>query len=205
MNPVMFSYPDRTSQLYEIGDIDGVVFCLSKTRLASLASGLVNTSAEDFRDTLFSSAFSFIDVIAQLRPKLRRPCSVVALSFFGSQVVVGQYGLMGVAKAALEQTIRTLAWELGNDGIRVNGVSAGAIETTSSRALPAFRKTQEILAERSPLRRGVTREEVASTILWLLSEASGGLTAEVINVNGGVSHVAFGALPSGAHAAGEHS
>ncbi|MDP3555258.1 enoyl-ACP reductase [Methylocystis sp.] len=179
-------FPRSCDTLVNLPPLKGVVYCLAKTDIRELQDGLGATSAENFSDTLLVSCYSFIELTRRIQPTLRPGSSIVALTFRGSSAVVPGYGLMGVAKAALEQTVRTLAWELGPEGVRVNALSAGAIATPSSRVLRGFTETSKALAKGSCLRRGVSHDEIAAAALWLLSRDSSGVTGETINVNGGL-------------------
>ncbi len=182
-------YPHHCDAFSSISAIDGIIFCLAKTDVEELSNGFLNASEENFQKTMATNCYALIDLTRRLRPHLSERASIVALTFFGSTTVIPGYGLLGVAKAALEQTIRTLAWELGPHGVRINGLSAGAIRTPSARVLPGFERTSANLAQNSCLRRAIDRDEIAGTALWLLSKASGGVTGEIVNVNGGVGHV----------------
>jgi enoyl-[acyl-carrier protein] reductase I len=182
-------YPSHCDALSSLNTIDGVIFCLAKTDVQELHDGVLNTSEDNFQKTMATNCYALIDLTRRLRPTLSECASIIALSFFGSTTVIPGYGLLGVGKAALEQTIRTLAWELGPHGVRVNGLSAGAIRTPSARVLPGFERTSAHLAQNSCLRRAIDRDDISGTALWLLSKASGGVTGEIINVNGGVGHV----------------
>ncbi len=181
-------FPGDCGALANLPPLKGVVYCLAKTDVRELRDGLLTTSAENFGNTLLASCYSFIELTRRLRPRLGPESSVVALTFLGSSAVVPGYGLMGVAKAALEQTVRTLAWELGPEGVRVNALSAGAVATPSSRVLSGFTQTSKALAKGSCLRRGVHHDEIAAAAVWLLSGGSSGVTGETINVNGGLRY-----------------
>jgi enoyl-[acyl-carrier protein] reductase I len=182
-------YPDHCDALSSLTAIDGIIFCLAKTDVEELRQGFLDVSVANFQKTMATNCYALIDLTRWLRPHLTKRASIVALTFFGSTTVIPGYGLLGVAKAALEQTIRTLSWELGPSGVRVNGLSAGAICTPSARVLPGFGRTSTHLAQSSCLRRAIDRDEISATAVWLLSKASGGVTGEIINVNGGVGHV----------------
>lgn len=182
-------YPASIDAIHDLTDLTGMVFCLAKTDIADSAQGgLLGVSEENFLKTIGTSCYAFIALVREVQrrnPKLR---SVVALTFLGGERVVPGYEVLGVAKAALEHSVRALAAELGQENVRVNGVSAGAVPTTSSRVLPDFRKVHEVLSRQSFLRRGVTAEEIAGATAYLLSEQSGGMTGEILQVNGGLRH-----------------
>ena len=182
-------YPSSIDAIHDLTDLTGMVFCLAKTDVADSAQGgLLGVSEENFLKTIGTSCYAFIALVREVQrrnPKLR---SVVALTFLGGERIVPGYEVLGVAKAALEHSVRALAAELGQENVRVNGVSAGAVPTTSSRVLPDFRKVHEVLSRQSFLRRGVTAEEIAGATAYLLSEQSGGMTGEILQVNGGLRH-----------------
>ncbi|WP_370199147.1 enoyl-ACP reductase [Roseibium sp.] len=182
-------YPQSIDAIDDLTDLTGMVFCLAKTDIGEAGqNGLLGTSEENFLKTISTSCYAFIALVREVQrrnPSLR---SVVALTFLGGERVVPGYEVLGVAKAALEHSVRALAAELGHENVRVNGVSAGAVPTTSSRVLPDFRKVHEVLSRQSFLRRGVTAEEVAGAAAYLLSDLSGGMTGEILQVNGGLRH-----------------
>ena len=111
--------------------------------------------------------------------------SVVTLTYYGAEKVVPHYNVMGVAKAALEASVRYLASELGPDGIRVNAISAGPVKTLSAGAFAGIRDMIKYIGLRAPLRRSITREEVGKTALYLLSDLSSGVTGETVYVDAG--------------------
>ena len=184
----VLDYPNSLDTLDDVENVTGLVFCLAKTDVGERGRGLLGVSEANFLQTLNTSCYAFIAIVREVRrrnPDLR---SVVALSFLGSEQIVPGYEVLGIAKAALEHSVRALAAELGPEGVRVNGVSAGSIPTASSRVLPDFRKVHDILARRSFLRRNVTSQEVADATAFLLDERSGGLTGEILHVNAGIRH-----------------
>ncbi len=111
--------------------------------------------------------------------------SILTMTAYGSEKVLPGYGLMGVAKAALEASVRYLAADLGDRGIRVNAISAGPLRTLSSAGVPAFNEIKRWNAEQSLLRRNVTQQEVADTAIFLLSDKARAITAEVLHVDSG--------------------
>ena len=121
------------------------------------------------------------------RPLMSEGGSMVALSYYGAEKVVPRYNVMGVAKAALEATVRYLAAELGEEGIRVNTISAGPVKTLSAGAFKGFRDMIHYVEDRAPLGRNITAEEVGKTALYLLSDLSSGVTGQTIYVDAGYS------------------
>jgi len=184
----MLDYPDDIEAIDDLQDLTGLVFCLAKTDVADKGSGLLGVSEENFLKTISTSCYAFIALVREVQRRNPNLRSVVALTFLGGERVVPGYEVLGVAKAALEHSVRALAAELGHENVRVNAVSAGAVPTTSSRVLPDFRKVHEALSRQSFLRRGVTAEEVAGATAYLLGEQSGGMTGEILQVNGGLRH-----------------
>ncbi|EAV40443.1 enoyl-ACP reductase FabI [Roseibium aggregatum] len=182
-------YPHSIDAIDDLTDLTGMVFCLAKTDVTEAGQGgLLGTSEENFLKTISTSCYAFIALVREVQRRNPNLRSVVALTFLGGERVVPGYEVLGVAKAALEHSVRALASELGHENVRVNGVSAGAVPTTSSRVLPDFRKVHEVLSRQSFLRRGVTAEEVAGATAYLLSDVSGGMTGEILQVNGGLRH-----------------
>lgn len=130
-------YPHHCDAFSSISAIDGIIFCLAKTDVEELSNGFLNASEENFQKTMATNCYALIDLTRRLRPHLSERASIVALTFFGSTTVIPGYGLLGVAKAALEQTIRTLAWELGPHGVR-NQWTFGRRNSYTIRARPAW-------------------------------------------------------------------
>ncbi|MEM7442078.1 MAG: SDR family oxidoreductase [Pseudomonadota bacterium] len=185
---VHFDFPKSTGGIKNVENVDGLVFCLGSTMISEKGSGLSGVSLENFVHTLSVSCFAFIQIVREMSQREDRPNSVVALSFLGGERVVPGYEMMGVAKAALEQSVRTLAYELGPIGMRVNAVSAGAVSTPSARVLPNFRQVQAAIASRTFIRRNVVADDVANAVAFLLSEESAGMSGEIMQVNGGLRH-----------------
>jgi len=173
------------------GRLDFVLHSVAYAPREALAGSFLATSREAFRIALDVSAYSLVGLVRALRPLLARGASVVTLSYLGAERVVANYNVMGVAKAALEACVRYLSAELGPEGIRVNAVSAGPVNTLSARGIAHFREVLQVYAERAPLRRSATPEEIADAVLFLASPGSSGITAEVLHVDGGFHAVAF--------------
>nr|WP_321461198.1 SDR family oxidoreductase [uncultured Cohaesibacter sp.] len=180
-------YTGSFEDLDGLDDVTGLVYCIAKSSVTT-TKGLLGTSREEFLQTMSDSCYSYIAVIDEALKRNPNIKSIVGLSFLGGEKVIPGYDAIGVAKAALEQTNRILASELGARGIRANIVSAGSLRTPASRVLPDFSKVHSILSRRSFLKRPVTTEEIAGSVEFLLSDASGGMTGEVLYVNGGLNH-----------------
>jgi len=117
--------------------------------------------------------------------------SVVTLTYYGGEKVVPQYSVMGVAKAALEHSVRYLASDVGPQNIRVNAISSGPVRTLAARIIPGFSEVEEKIAPRTPLRRNITVEETARAALFLCSDLASGITGEILHVDAGFNIMAF--------------
>ncbi|MGE0448308.1 MAG: enoyl-ACP reductase [Vicinamibacterales bacterium] len=175
----------------EFGGLDFVVHGAAYAPAAELANSFVQTSREGFRTALDVSAFSLVALTAACVPLMekRGGGSVVTLSHIGSERVFPHYNVMGVAKAALEASVRYLAADLGPRNIRVNAISAGPIKTLAAAGIPGLSAMLQAQRERAPLRRGMELGEIADAAVFLLSNASRAITGEVLLVDGGY-HVA---------------
>ena len=170
----------------EVGHLDFVVHALAYAPREALEGMYADTSREAFRIALDVSAYSLVAVSKALLPLMKeRQASIVTLTYLGSERVVQNYNVMGVAKAALEASVRYLANDLGPYGIRVNAVSAGPIKTLASSAVGGISNMIKLHAERAPLRKAVDLDEVGEAALFLLSSLSRGVSGEVLYVDGG--------------------
>jgi len=170
----------------QIGHLDFVVHALAYAPREALDGMYADTTREAFRIALDISAYSLVAVSKALLPLLKdRQASIVTLTYLGSERVVQNYNVMGVAKAALEASVRYLANDLGPHGVRVNAVSAGPIKTLASSAVGGISNMIKLHAERAPLRKAVDLDEVGEAALFLLSSLSRGISGEVIYVDGG--------------------
>ena len=157
----------------------------------SLANGpevkkpLLETSRAGYLAAVSVSAYSLVGLLARLGPLLRKDAAVVSLTYMASERVVPNYNVMALAKAALENSVRYLANDLGPLGIRVNAISAGPVKTASARAITGFTDMLKQHAERAPLRRNITVEEVGKTALYLCSDLASGVTGTVQFVDAG--------------------
>ena len=171
----------------EFGGLDFVVHGAAFAPREELEASFLNVSRNGFRTTLDISAYSLIALARGAAPLMekRGGGSVLTLSYLGSQRVVPGYHVMGVAKAALEATVRYLAADVGPRNIRVNAVSAGPIKTLAAAGIKGFSNILHIYPERAPLRRNVETAEVAEASAFLLSDAGKGVTGEVLYVDAG--------------------
>ena len=170
----------------EVGHLDFVVHALAYAPREALDGMYADTTREAFRIALDISAYSLVAVSKALLPLMKdRQASIVTLTYLGSERVVQNYNVMGVAKAALEASVRYLANDLGPHGVRVNAISAGPIKTLASSAVGGISNMIKLHAERAPLRKAVDLDEVGEAALFLLSSLSRGISGEVIYVDGG--------------------
>ena len=170
-----------------MGDLDIIVHSIAFADRNDLGGRIVDTGREGFRMALDISAYSLLSIARYGTPLMRNGGSILTLTFQASTRVFPGYNVMGTAKAALENEVRQLASDLGQDNIRVNAVSAGPLDTLSSRVISHYRDMKRVHAERSPMRRNITTDEVANAALFLLSDMSSGVTGEILHVDTGYS------------------
>ncbi|MGD9765087.1 MAG: enoyl-ACP reductase [Candidatus Binatia bacterium] len=168
------------------GELDAVVHSIAFAGRDELKGRYVETTRQGFHLALDVSAYSLVAMARAAEPLLApRRGALVTMTYIGSERVIPHYNVMGVAKAALEASVRYLAWDLGASGIRVNAISAGPIRTLSSAGISGFKTMLHHQEEHAPLRRNVSPEEVANAALYLCSAAGDGITGEVLHVDGG--------------------
>lgn len=172
------------------GKIDFVVHSVAFANRDDLKNPFSQTSRDGFRLAMDISAYSLIPMVRHAAPLMTDGGSVVTMTYLGAVRAVPQYNVMGVAKAALESSVRYLAAEFGEKNIRINAISAGPIKTLAASGIGDFKKKLHVMEERSPLKRTVTQEEVGSSALYLLSDLASGVTGEVHYVDGGFNIVA---------------
>ncbi len=168
-----------------LGRLDFVVHSLAFAPREELSGEFVNTSRQGFATALDVSAYSLVAVTRAAMPLMTEGGAIVTLTYLGSERVVPHYNVMGVAKAALEATVRYLAHDLGPKNIRVNAVSAGPIKTLAARGVSGISKMVDHHRAFAPLRRATEQGEVGDTALFLVSPLGRGITGEVIYVDGG--------------------
>jgi len=171
----------------EFGGLDFLVHGAAFAPREELAAPFMQTSREGFRLSLDISAYSFIALARGAVPLMERRGggSILTLTYLGSERVFQNYNVMGVAKAALEASVRYLAADLGPKGIRVNAISAGPIKTLAASGIAGFSGILQVYRDRAPLRRTVETAEVADAAMFLISSASRAVTAEVLMVDAG--------------------
>ena len=169
----------------EFGRLDFLVHSVAFAPREELTGQFVNTTRQGFATALDVSAFSLVAVTRAAVPLMTDGGSVVTLTYLGAERVVPHYNVMGVAKAALEASVRYLAHDLGPKNIRVNAISAGPIKTLAARGVSGISKMVDHHREFAPLRRATEQGEVGDTALFLVSPLGRGITGEVIYVDGG--------------------
>ena len=165
--------------------LDILVHALAFAKREDLDGSFVDTSRDGFTLALDVSAYSLVAITRAARPLLRRGSSVMTLSYYGAEKVVANYNVMGVAKAALEASVRYLAADLGPDGIRVNAISAGPVRTLAASGIAGFKRMYGAFSDVAPLRSNITPEDVGRTAVYLASDLSSAVTGETIYVDGG--------------------
>lgn len=173
------------------GKLDVLVHCMAFANKQDLAGKVYDTTREGFSLSLDISAFSLIALTQTLREQLSDGASVMALTYLGATQIVPNYNLMGIAKAALESSMRYLAFDLGERGIRVNAISAGPIKTASMRQVGGATKMLDVVPKVAPLRRNVTADDVGNTAVYLASDLSSAITADVHFVDAGYHMMGF--------------
>lgn len=167
------------------GKLDFVVHAIGFSDKNELRGRYVDTSPANFQMSMDISVYSFTAVMQRAEKLMSDGGSAVTLTYYGAEKVMPHYNVMGVAKAALEASVRYLAEDLGKDGIRVNAISAGTIKTLAASGIGDFRYIMKWNEYNSPLRRTVTQEEVGKSALYLLSDLGSAVTGEVLHVDAG--------------------
>jgi enoyl-[acyl-carrier protein] reductase I len=171
------------------GRLDFLVHAIGFSDKNELRGKFVDTSLDNFLLTMNISAYSFVAVTRKARALMPEGGSVLTLSYYGAEKVIPHYNVMGVAKAALETSVKYLAMDLGPENIRVNAVSAGPIKTLAASGIGDFRYILKWNEYNSPLRRNVTIEDVGGAALYLLSDLASGVTGEIHHVDAGYNVV----------------
>lgn len=169
----------------DLGSLDFLVHSLAFADRQDLEGTFLNTSRKGYHLAQDVSSFSLTALARMAAPLMERGGSILTLTYLGSERAVKNYNVMGVAKAALEASVRYLAVDLGPKQVRVNAVSAGPINTLAARGISGFTGILDVVAQRSPLQRNVEVEEVANAAVFLLSPLSSGITGEVLYVDCG--------------------
>jgi enoyl-[acyl-carrier protein] reductase I len=171
--------------------VDMVIHSIAFANREDLGGDFTETPREGFRLALDISAYSLIPIARYAKPLMQDGGSIMTMTFQASERVFPGYNVMGTAKAALEHEVRQLAFELGPDNIRVNALSAGPLDTLSSRVISGYIDMKTAHREKSPLKRNITHEEVAKTALYLASDLSSGVTGEILHVDTGYHIIGY--------------
>ncbi len=167
------------------GELDFVVHCIAFSDKDELTGRYVDTSEENFKNSLLISCYSFTAVAQRAEKLMKNGGSMLTLTYYGAEKWMPHYNVMGVAKAALEASVRYLAADLGEKGIRVNAISAGPIKTLAASGIGDFRYILKWNEYNAPLRRTVTIDEVGDSAVFLLSPMGRGVTGEILHVDAG--------------------
>lgn len=169
------------------GRLDFLVHSIAFAPREELQNPYLRTSRDGWHLAMDTSVYSLVAVCRAAAPLMTNGGAVVTLSYFGGEKVIPGYNLMGVCKAALEHSVRYLAWDLGREGIRVNAISAGPMRTISTAGINKFDELREHAVRKSPLGRHVDPKDLGSTGLYLLGDLSAGVTGEILHVDCGYS------------------
>lgn len=180
----------------EWGKIDFILHAIAFSDKSELTGKYLDTSRDNFLKTMDISVYSFTSVAQKAAPLMAENGSLLTLTYYGAERVMPHYNVMGVAKAALEASVRYLAADMGGDGIRVNAISAGPIKTLAASGIGDFRFILKWNELNSPLKRNVTIDDVGKSGLYLLSELGSGVTGEVLHVDSGYHTVGMLATDS---------
>lgn len=167
------------------GQIDYLVHAIAFAPREAMDGRYVETTRDDWVTALEVSAYSLVSIARYAEPLLSADASIVTLSYYAAEKVVPKYNVMGVAKSALEASVRYLAYDLGAKGVRINAISAGPMKTIAARSIPGFMKMYKKAASVSPLGRNADQNDVGNLGLFLLSSMSGGITGETVYVDSG--------------------
>jgi enoyl-[acyl-carrier protein] reductase I len=175
----------------EYGILHGVVHCIAHSKKEELKGNYYDTSRDGYHLAQDISAYSFVSVCKHSKELMTEGGGIVTLTYLGGERVVKNYNVMGVAKAALEASVKYIAHDMGESGIRVNAISAGPIKTLAAKGIGDFNELARQFTEKAPMRRLVTAEEVGNTAYFLLSPMSSGITGENIHVDCGYSILGY--------------
>ncbi len=188
------SNEERVEKLYsqikeEYGKIDGIVHCIAHANTEDLKNDFIDTSKEGFLHANEVSAYSLVLISRKAKEQelLNDNASIVCLTYHGSTKVFPGYNVMGVAKSALEASVRYLAYNLGELNVRVNAVSAGPIKTLSAKGIKNFNSILDVVENNAPLKRNVTTKEVGNVISFLCSDMASAITGQVVYADNGYS------------------
>ena len=171
------------------GNIDFFVHAVAYSDKNELSGKYLNTSKENFLKTLHISAYSLTEMTRLLSPKMNNGSSIMALTYYGSTRYMQSYNVMGVAKAALETSIRYLAVDMGDRGIRVNAISAGPMRTLAGAVINKSRQIYNYTINNSPIKKPLSLDDIGKSSVYLMSDLSNGVTGEILYVDNGYNNV----------------
>ena len=171
------------------GNIDFFVHAVAYSDKNELAGKYLNTSKENFLKTLHISAYSLTEMTRLLSPKMNNGSSIMALTYYGSTRYMQSYNVMGVAKAALETSVRYLAVDMGDRGIRVNAISAGPMRTLAGAVINKSRQIYNYTINNSPIKKPLSLDDIGKSSVYLMSDLSKGVTGEILYVDNGYNNV----------------
>lgn len=175
----------------KMGVLHGVAHCIAHGKAEELKGEFLNTSREGHALAQDISVYSLIAVAKYARPIMTEGGGITTLTYYGGEKVVLNYNMMGVAKAALDMSVRYLAYDLAPEKIRINAISAGPIRTLAAKGVSDFSKLMKAFEDKAPMKRLVETEEVGKTAVYLLSDLSSAVTGEVIHVDCGYHILGF--------------
>ena len=175
----------------DFGKLDGILHSIAHAYTDDLRNDFINTSREGYAHACDVSAYSLVKIVneAVAQDALNEGASIVTYTYYGSEKAIQGYNVMGVAKAALEASIRYLSVDLGKDNCRINGISAGPIKTLSARGIKDFGSILDVVEERAPMHKNVTIKQVGDATAFLFSDMSSAITGEIIHVDNGFNVV----------------
>lgn len=166
--------------------LDILIHAVAYAKKEDLSAPYVQTGREGFHTALDISSYSLVALTRHAAPLMQgRNGSIVTLTYMGSEKVIPNYNVMGVAKAALEASVRYLAYDLGPEGTRVNAISAGPVKTLAAAGIAGFKDMLHYVGDRAPLKRNIDAAEVAKTAVYLVSDLGSGVTGEILHVDAG--------------------
>ncbi len=187
-----YSIREMISQVSRVWDrIDFFVHSIAYAPKDELNAPFHECSRHGFLTAMDISVYSLVACLREARPLMKDGASALTLTYYGGEKVVPHYGVMGVAKAALESSVRYLAHSLGESGIRVNALSAGPIKTLSSAVIGGIGNMQKKIEKSAPLVRNITLDDIAKTAMYLLSDYASGVTGETVYVDAGMNIMAY--------------
>lgn len=167
------------------GSLDFIIHSIAFSDRNELTGRFINTSLDNFTNSLHISCYSLVEIARHAEPLLNKGGSILTMTYYGAEKVIPNYNVMGVAKAALEASVRYLANDMGTNNIRVNAISAGPMKTLAASGISGFSDMMKVHENSSPLRRNTNPQDIAGAGLYLISNLSSGVTGEIHHVDSG--------------------